>query len=107
MVIKKGVIGQTYNIGGHNKNTNLQVVKAICELLDKYLPDSKHIPHESLIKFVPDRQGHDLRYAIDPSKIRTDLRWVPDETFDMGIEKTVLWYLHNSEWCRHVRDGGV
>jgi len=81
------------------------VVKAICSLLDKLVPDSPHIPHEALITYVTDRPGHDLRYAIDADKIAADLGWTPEETFKSGIEKTVNWYLANSEWCQHVQDG--
>ena len=69
------------------------------------MPNSPHIPHESLIAYVGDRPGHDLRYAIDASKIEKTLGWVPDETFESGIEKTIQWYLENSEWCQHVQDG--
>ncbi|RDH81217.1 MAG: dTDP-glucose 4,6-dehydratase [endosymbiont of Galathealinum brachiosum] len=105
LVLEKGANGQTYNIGGHNEKTNLQVVKTICSLLDKLVPDSPYIPHESLITYVTDRPGHDLRYAIDAGKIEKDLGWTPDETFETGIAKTIQWYLNNSEWCEHVQDG--
>ena len=105
LVLEKGVNGQTYNIGGHNEKTNLQVVKTICSLLDELVPNSPHIPHESLITYVADRPGHDLRYAIDAEKIEKDLGWTPDETFETGIAKTIQWYLENSEWCQHVQDG--
>ena len=105
LVLEQGEIGQTYNIGGHNEKTNLEVVKTICALLDKLLPDSKHNPHESLITYVDDRPGHDLRYAIDANKIANELGWKPQETFDSGIEKTVKWYLQNKTWCDHVMDG--
>ena len=105
LVLEKGKDGETYNIGGHNEKTNLEVVKTICSLLDKLMPDSPHIPHESLITYVTDRPGHDLRYAIDADKIAAELGWTPEETFESGIEKTIHWYLTNSEWCRHVQDG--
>ena len=105
LVLETGKTGETYNIGGHNEKTNLEVVKTICALLDKLVPDSPHIPHESLITYVTDRPGHDLRYAIDASKIASDLGWTPDETFDSGIEKTIKWYLDNSKWCQRVQDG--
>jgi len=105
LVLVKGVNGQTYNIGGHNEKTNLDVVKAICSLLDKLVPNSPHAPHESLITYVTDRPGHDLRYAIDAAKIEKDLGWTPDETFETGIAKTIQWYLENSEWCQRVQDG--
>jgi len=105
LVLEKGKIGETYNIGGHNEKTNLDVVKTICRLLDKYRPDSPRVPHESLITHVGDRPGHDLRYAIDAGKIAAELGWMPEESFRSGIEKTIQWYLDNDEWCRHVQDG--
>ena len=105
LVLETGKNGETYNIGGHNEKTNLEVVKTICSLLDKLKPDSPHLPHESLITYVADRPGHDLRYAIDADKIAADLGWLPQETFESGIEKTIHWYLENLEWCRHVQDG--
>jgi len=105
LVLEKGKTGETYNIGGHNEKTNLEVVKTICSLLDKRMPDSPHVPHESLITYVTDRPGHDLRYAIDADKIAAELGWTPEETFESGIEKTISWYLENSEWCQHVQDG--
>ena len=105
LVLEKGKTGETYNIGGHNEKTNLEVVKTICNLLDKLVPESSHIPHESLITYVADRPGHDLRYAIDADKIAAELGWTPEETFESGIEKTIRWYLENSEWCQHVQDG--
>ena len=105
LVLETGKTGETYNIGGHNEKTNLEVVKIICGLLDNLVPDSPYIPHESLITYVADRPGHDVRYAIDADKIALELGWVPDETFESGIEKTINWYLNNSEWCQHVQDG--
>lgn len=105
LVLEKGKTGDTYNIGGHNEKTNLEVVKTICALLDKLVPDSPHIPHEKLITYVTDRPGHDIRYAIDANKIAKDLGWLPEETFETGIEKTINWYLQNAEWCQHVQDG--
>ena len=105
LVLETGKTGETYNIGGHNEKTNLEVVKTICALLDKLVPDSPHIPHEQLITYVADRPGHDQRYAIDASKIAADLGWAPDETFETGIEKTIRWYLDNAEWCQRVQDG--
>jgi dTDP-glucose 4,6-dehydratase len=105
LVLETGKNGETYNIGGHNEKTNLEVVKTICALLDKLVPDSAHIPHESLITYVTDRPGHDMRYAIDAGKIAAQLGWMPEETFESGIEKTIHWYLNNSEWCQHVQDG--
>ncbi len=105
LVLETGKNGETYNIGGHNEKTNIEVVRTICRLLDKLVPDSPYIPHEALITFVADRPGHDLRYAIDASKIAAELGWTPEETFESGIEKTVHWYLDNTEWCQHVQDG--
>lgn len=105
LVLEKGVIGETYNIGGHNEKTNLDVVKTLCTLLDKMVPDSAHAPHFSLVTFVDDRPGHDLRYAIDADKIKNELGWIPIETFESGIEKTIKWYLENNDWCQHVLDG--
>lgn len=104
-VVIEGFIGETYNIGGHNEKQNIEVVKIICQILDELKPQSNGQPYESLITFVKDRPGHDLRYAIDATKIKNDLGWTPQETFDSGIRKTVEWYLNNLEWCRHVQDG--
>ncbi len=103
----QGEIGQTYNIGGHNEKTNLEVVHTICDLLEELAPENKkHISqYQELITFVQDRPGHDLRYAIDASKIDADLNWKPEETFETGMRKTVLWYLNNPIWCQHVQDG--
>ncbi len=105
LVLEQGKPGETYNIGGHNEKTNLEVVKTICALLDKLLPDSPHIPHEQLITYVANRPGHDVRYAIDADKVARELGWTPEETFESGIAKTVKWYLDNAEWCQHVQDG--
>jgi len=105
LVIEKGKIGETYNIGGNSEKTNLEVVTELCGLLDELIPGSKYKPHKNLIKFVEDRPGHDKRYAIDASKIKTELNWQPVETFASGLRKTVQWYLDNREWCRHVQDG--
>lgn len=105
LVLETGKNGETYNIGGHNEKTNLTVVKTICALLDKLVPNSPHVPHESLITYVTDRPGHDLRYAIDADKIAAELGWTPLETFESGIEKTIHWYLQNAQWCKHVQDG--
>lgn len=104
-VVTEGAIGETYNVGGHNEKQNIEVVKTICQILDELKPQSNGQPYESLITFVKDRPGHDLRYAIDATKIKNDLGWTPQETFDSGIRKTVEWYLNNLEWCRHVQDG--
>lgn len=104
-VITEGKVGETYNIGGHNEKTNIDVVKIICSILDELRPCSDNRKYESLITFVKDRPGHDLRYAIDATKIQKELGWTPEETFESGIRKTVEWYLNNLEWCRHVQDG--
>lgn len=104
-VVTEGTIGETYNIGGHNEKQNIEVVKTICQILDELKPQSNEQPYESLITFVKDRPGHDLRYAIDATKIKENLGWTPEETFDSGIRKTVEWYLNNLEWCRRVQDG--
>lgn len=104
-VLTEGQVGETYNIGGHNEKANLDVVKTICNILDELKPREDQMPYSSLITFVKDRPGHDLRYAIDASKIQKELNWVPVETFESGIRKTVEWYLNNLEWCRNVQDG--
>ncbi len=106
LVLEKGEPGETYNIGGHNERTNLEVVRAICTLLDEMLPDSPHVPHAGLITFVADRPGHDARYAIDASKIERELGWRPLETFETGLRRTVAWYLENEPWWRDVQTGG-
>lgn len=105
LVLEQGRLGETYNIGGHNERTNLQVVQGICALLDELLPQSPHKPHANLITFVADRPGHDKRYAIDASKIERELGWRPQESFESGLRKTVQWYLRNSAWWQRVLDG--
>jgi dTDP-glucose 4,6-dehydratase len=105
-VLKRGAVGQTYNIGGHNEQRNIDVVRAICALLEKLAPRAAGTaPYESLITFVKDRPGHDTRYAIDAGKIKRELGWVPQETFETGLEKTVRWYLDNRQWWARVLDG--
>lgn len=104
-VVIEGVIGETYNIGGHNEKQNIEVVQTVCALLDEFRPDSGFRPHADLITYVQDRPGHDLRYAIDATKIQRELGWTPEETFESGIRKTVQWYLENSEWVAHVKNG--
>lgn len=105
-VLLEGKIGETYNIGGHNEKTNLEVIQTICHTLDELVPEKKpYAGYESLITHVKDRPGHDLRYAIDPSKIKNELGWVPEETFETGIKKTIIWYLNNETWWKRVLDG--
>ena len=104
-VVTEGVVGETYNIGGHNEKQNIEVVKTICKILNELKPQSNGQQYESLITFVKDRPGHDLRYAIDATKIGNELGWKPKETFETGIRKTVEWYLNNLDWCRRVQDG--
>ncbi len=106
-VVIDGKVGETYNIGGHNEKQNIDVVRTICSLLEELAPvkPSGVTRYEGLITYVADRPGHDLRYAIDASKIQHELGWQPQETFESGIRKTVQWYLDNLDWCRHVQDG--
>lgn len=104
-VITEGVIGETYNIGGHNEKQNIEVVKTICKILDELRPQANQQPYETLITFVKDRPGHDLRYAIDAQKIGKELGWTPEETFETGIRKTVEWYLNHQDWVSHVQSG--
>ena len=104
-VVTEGVVGETYNIGGHNEKQNIEVVKMICKILDELKPESTGQKYETLITFVKDRPGHDLRYAIDAAKIEKELGWTPQETFETGIRKTVEWYLNNLDWCHRVQDG--
>ncbi len=104
-VLTQGKIGETYNIGGHNEKQNIDVVYAICELLNELQPRQNASAYQELITHVQDRPGHDRRYAIDASKIQKDLGWQPQETFASGLRKTVQWYLTNKDWCAHVQDG--
>lgn len=119
-VVTAGSVGETYNIGGHSEKTNLEVVQALCDILDELVPlslqggkaavacNESHAERKSykeLITFVTDRPGHDKRYAIDASKIHSDLGWAPQETFETGIRKTVMWYLNNLDWCQHIQTG--
>lgn len=105
LVATTAKVGETYNIGGRNEKQNIDVVKTICTILDNIKPRTDGQSYTQQITFVKDRPGHDLRYAIDASKINKELGWQPQETFESGIEKTVEWYLNNLEWCRHVQDG--
>ncbi|MBY7843269.1 dTDP-glucose 4,6-dehydratase [Vibrio fluvialis] len=106
-VVTEGSVGETYNIGGHNEKANIEVVKTICELLEELVPNKPHgiSEYQELITYVTDRPGHDVRYAIDASKIERELGWKPEETFESGIRKTVEWYLDNKEWWSRVLDG--
>jgi dTDP-glucose 4,6-dehydratase len=106
-VVTEGGIGETYNIGGHNEKTNLEVVETICALLEEMAPDKPTgvTNYRDLITFVNDRPGHDARYAIDASKIERELGWVPDETFESGLHKTVQWYLDHRDWWERVLSG--
>ena len=107
LVVTQGVIGETYNIGGHNEMANLDVVNTLCQLLEEMAPDkpSGIQNYTDLITFVKDRPGHDLRYAIDATKIQQELGWTPTESFETGLKKTVQWYLDNQAWCKRVQDG--
>lgn len=114
-VATEGAVGQTYNIGGHNEKTNLEVVSTICEILDELVPSEARgvkckdgaplTTYSSLITYVADRPGHDRRYAIDASKMSKELNWNPIETFETGLRKTVQWYLDNQVWCENVQSG--
>ena len=106
-VVTEAEVGETYNIGGHNEQQNIDVVKAICNLLEELAPNKPEgiANYHDLITYVKDRPGHDLRYAIDASKIKKDLGWVPVESFESGLRKTVEWYLANQEWVKHVQSG--
>lgn len=104
-VLAGGRTGEVYNIGGDAERENLDVVNRICDLLDARRPFADGRPRRSLIRFVPDRPGHDRRYAIDASKIKGELGWTPKESFESGIERTIDWYLAHQDWCAHIRDG--
>ena len=107
LVATQGKVAETYNIGGHNEKQNIEVVNTICDLLDELVPNKPAgvDKYADLITYVQDRAGHDLRYAIDASKIQQELGWKPQESFESGIRKTVEWYLANREWCANVQDG--
>ncbi|MDH5888519.1 dTDP-glucose 4,6-dehydratase [Vibrio splendidus] len=106
-VVTEGKVGETYNIGGHNEKANIDVVKSVCTLLEELVPEkpSGVEAYQDLITYVTDRPGHDVRYAIDASKIERELGWVPEESFESGIRKTVEWYLNNKQWWSRVLDG--
>ena len=106
-VVTHGKTGETYNIGGHNEKTNLEVVRTVCALLEELAPRKPAgiARYTDLITHVPDRPGHDTRYAINAAKIQRELGWTPQETFDSGIRKTVQWYLDNPDWWQNVLNG--
>ncbi|WP_279089223.1 dTDP-glucose 4,6-dehydratase [Bartonella apis] len=103
-IVCHGKIGESYNVGGHNERPNLQVVESICDILDGLKPRANGKSYRELITFVKDRAGHDRRYAIDPTKIMTELHWKPQETFDTGLKKTVQWYLDNKWWWQPLKE---
>ncbi len=105
LVLERGTVGETYNIGGRNERTNRNVVDSICALLDELRPGSAHAPHAQLISFVKDRPGHDRRYAINADKLERELGWRAQENFESGLRKTVQWYLDNSQWVDDVTSG--
>lgn len=106
-VVTEGVVGETYNIGGHNEKANIDVVHSICDLLEELAPNKPEgiQSYKDLITYVTDRPGHDIRYAIDASKIKNELGWAPEESFETGLRKTVEWYLNNQEWVSHIQSG--
>ncbi len=103
MILRKGLPGQTYNIGAGSQPTNLEVVQHLCGALDELLPDSTSVPHSSLMRFVPDRPGHDRRYALDITKIKTQLGWQPKQSLGTGLHKTIQWYLDHPDWVAAIR----
>jgi dTDP-glucose 4,6-dehydratase len=105
VVLERGRLGETYNIGGGNQRTNLEVVTTLCALLDELVPESKFRPHLQLVKYVTDRPGHDRRYAIDARKVQDELGWRAQESFETGLRKTVEWYLANPAWVENVTSG--
>jgi dTDP-glucose 4,6-dehydratase len=105
IVLEHGRVGETYNVGGGNQRSNLEVVATVCALLDELVPESPFKPHRQLIKYVTDRPGHDRRYAIDARKLEQELGWQAEESFETGLRKTVQWYLSNAAWIEDVTSG--
>ena len=105
-VLDRGKVGETYNVGGRSERRNIEIVEAICSILDECCPNDPSVPHRKLITYVKDRPGHDRRYAIDARKIERDVGWKPRDTFETGIRRTVQWYLQNEEWVKDVTSGG-
>jgi dTDP-glucose 4,6-dehydratase len=102
-VLRKGLPGETYNVGGDNQPANLTVIRTICDIMDELLPGSPYVPHQGLIRFVVDRPGHDRRYAMDITKISRELNWKPRQNLHDGLLKTVQWYLSHPEWVEAIR----
>jgi dTDP-glucose 4,6-dehydratase len=105
VVLEKGCVGKTYNVGGCNEKTNLEVVNTLCEILDETKPNLNGRSYKDQITFIKDRPGHDRRYAIDATKLERELGWKPKETFETGLRKTVEWFLGNQDWVSHVLSG--
>jgi dTDP-glucose 4,6-dehydratase len=103
-VLERGDIGQTYNVGGNNEIKNIDVIEAICDILDHLIPKGNSKSYKKLIRFVQDRPGHDFRYAIDASKLNSKLGWFPKESFESGLEKTIQWYINNKGWWTAILD---
>jgi len=104
-VLEQGRVGETYNVGGNSERKNIEVVTAICDLVDELRPDAALQPRRKLLTYVTDRPGHDRRYAINAEKIKSELGWQPDEKFEGGLRKTVAWYLDHADWIENVRTG--
>ena len=104
MVLQKGIVGETYNVGGNNEIPNIQIIRDICTILDEVKPAESGNSYHQLITFVKDRPGHDFRYAIDSTKIKQDLGWQPHKTFQSGLRKTINWYLNNKDWWTETQE---
>jgi dTDP-glucose 4,6-dehydratase len=102
LILTKGTVGQSYAVGGNAEIKNIEIARQVCKILDEIIPRENNGTYEDLINFVTDRPGHDLRYAIDYSKINKELGWAPQESFQSGLKKTVRWYLENIEWCKNI-----